>query len=212
MPSSSKSSSESSSELAWRALRTQDPQLTVDGFWKKFVTRFPGRVNRVLPGDLYAKRAFNKTPNGAVTSQNAAASFDEAAASCKAKVSKIVKECRRLNQKYTDSHFDIETDLKWGICNCLNGLVDGDYIQHGPMSVKRVPVRPGEHVDRNWYDITDNIMQEIFESQFFVDGASAGASTTSPPSRFAITNFGCRRCSTRPSMSADGIYQRRFMD
>ena len=189
---SAKSSPSSSpSELAWRALRKQDPQLTVDGFWEKFVTRFPGRVYRVLPGDLYAKRAFNKTPKGAVTSQNAAASFDEAAASCKVKVNKIVKECRRLNQKYTDPHFDIEIDLKLGIRNCLNGLVDGDYIEQGPMSVKRVPVRPGEHVDRNGYGVANKLIQEIFENpQFFVDGVSAGMSSTFPPSRLATTNCG----------------------
>jgi hypothetical protein len=37
-------------------------------------------------------------------------------------VDKIVKECRRINQKYRDPHFDLEFDLKMGQNNCLTGL------------------------------------------------------------------------------------------
>jgi hypothetical protein len=37
-------------------------------------------------------------------------------------VEKIVKECRRNNQKYRDPHFDLELDLKTGQNNCLKGL------------------------------------------------------------------------------------------
>ncbi|KAI9882037.1 MAG: hypothetical protein M1823_006226 [Watsoniomyces obsoletus] len=151
--SSSSSSTKSSSELAWRALRGQHPQKTVDGFWKKFVTKNPGKVFRVLPEDLYAQRAAANVPKGRVAAHKAATSLDEATASCQAKVAKIVRECRRLNQKYTDPHFDIETDLKWGDRDCLNGLVRGNYVDRSPMSVKRVP--------------------EIFEEpRFYIDGAS----------------------------------------
>ena len=32
-------------------------------------------------------------------------SFDDAVAACKDKVEKIVRECRRFNRKYRDSHF-----------------------------------------------------------------------------------------------------------
>lgn len=35
---------------------------------------------------------------------------------------KIVKECRRINQKYRDPHFDLEFDLKMNRGDCLTGL------------------------------------------------------------------------------------------
>jgi len=54
--------------------------------------------------------------------QTTQASYDEAAAVCRAKVAKIVKECRRVNQKYRDPHFDLELDLKLNRRDCLDGL------------------------------------------------------------------------------------------
>ncbi len=79
------------------------------------------------------------------------ASYDEAAKICKEKVAQIVKECRRVNQKYRDPHFDIDFDLKWGIKDCLRMLSarapveksDGDSFFNfdmgfNPGSVKRV--------------------------------------------------------------------------
>jgi hypothetical protein len=49
-------------------------------------------------------------------------SYEAAAALCRAKVDKIVKECRRINQKYRDPHFDLEFDLKMNRRDCLEGL------------------------------------------------------------------------------------------
>jgi len=49
-------------------------------------------------------------------------SYEEAAAICRAKVEKIVKECRRINQKYRDPHFDLEFDLKMNRRDCLDPL------------------------------------------------------------------------------------------
>jgi hypothetical protein len=91
--------------------------------------------------------------------KNALASYDEAKAVCEAKVAKIVKECRRLNVKYRDPHFDIEDDFrKWmgkerPYADCLMGLNEiRDDLR--PMSVKRV--------------------EDIFEEpKFFIDGATA---------------------------------------
>ncbi|PSS20630.1 hypothetical protein M430DRAFT_66307 [Amorphotheca resinae ATCC 22711] len=57
------------------------------------------------------------------------ASYAEAAAICKVEVEKIVKESRRVNQKYRDPYLDIEFDLKCGTKDCLTML---------PGSVKRV--------------------------------------------------------------------------
>lgn len=59
---------------------------------------------------------------------NAQASFEEAAAICRAKVEKIVQECRRVNQKYRDPHFDLEYDLKTGRRDCLESLSNENII------------------------------------------------------------------------------------
>jgi hypothetical protein len=68
-----------------------------------------------------------------------------------------VKECRRVNQKYRDPHFDIEFDLKWGVRDCLSmlsGTPGEDDSFFSPGSVKRVG------------DIFD-------DPKFFVKGATA---------------------------------------
>lgn len=72
-------------------------------------------------------------------------SYDEAAAMCRAKVEKIVKECRRVNKKYRDPHFDIETDLKLRRRDCLQSLSNNKRSataapgqQFQPQSAKRV--------------------------------------------------------------------------
>jgi hypothetical protein len=78
---------------------------------------------------------------------------------CRAKVEKIVKECRRINKKYRDPHFDIETDLKLDIRDCLQSLChikDGETpgTDMWPQSVKRV--------------------DEIFDDpKFYIDGPTA---------------------------------------
>ena len=56
-----------------------------------------------------------------------------------------MKECRRINKKYRDPHFDIEMDLKLYVRDCLESLPnakDSDAERPGsdmqPQSVKRV--------------------------------------------------------------------------
>ena len=77
--------------------------------------------------------------------ERAGKSYDEAAAGCKAAVEKISKECRRVNMKYRDPHFDIEFDLKWDVRDCLDGLGERDY-ELSPKSVKRVTVTTKDHI------------------------------------------------------------------
>lgn len=121
--------------------KRQHPQKTIDQFWSTFTSKDPGKPFSVLPDNGYAKRAAAQTPTGV---KNVLASYSEARASCEAKVAKIVKECRRTNQKYTDPHFNIEADFRrWGterhFSDCLMGLLD-DQTQLRPASVKRVEV------------------------------------------------------------------------
>lgn len=123
----------------YRSSRRQTPQDTVDQYWSRLNSRFPGKVFTVLPNDPYARRKAEKTPHGAVSGQRAAKSYEEAKLECERDVDRIVKECRRLNQKYRDLHFDIEWDLKSGQRNCLDGLsTPGDGMK--PKGVKRVTV------------------------------------------------------------------------
>lgn len=66
-----------------------------------------------------AKRASAKCLAPARTTQQ---SYEDAAAQCRHKVAQIVKECRRVNQKYRDPHFDLEIDLKLNRRDCLDSL------------------------------------------------------------------------------------------
>lgn len=135
--------------------KRQHPQKTIDQFWSTFTSKEPGKPFSVLPDNGYAKRAAAQTPTGV---KNVLASYSEARASCEAKVAKIVQECRRTNQKYTDPHFNIEADFRrWGserhFSDCLMGLLD-DRTQLRPASVKRVEVCTGFRMlswcDANW--------------------------------------------------------------
>ena len=71
--------------------------------------------------------------------QIAVKSYDQATAECKHAVEKIAKECRRVNHKYRDSHFDIEFDLKRNRRDCLDALGQVEDKAY-PKSVKRIPV------------------------------------------------------------------------
>ncbi|OAP56333.1 hypothetical protein AYL99_09512 [Fonsecaea erecta] len=137
-----------------RKQRRQPPQETVNQFWNQLNPKHPGKVFTLLPNNPYARKKAAKTPHGTVSGQRAAKSYEEALAECNRDVDRIIRECRRLNQKYRDMHFDIEWDLKSGQRNCLDGLsTPGDSMK--PKGVKRVT--------------------EIFEKpEFFINGPTAG--------------------------------------
>ncbi|RDW93338.1 calpain-like protein [Aspergillus mulundensis] len=131
----------------------QPPQAELKQFWEQFNSSFPGKVYTVLPDNPYARSKAARVPKGIVKGQAARKSYDEAREECKRAVTRIAKECRRLNQKYSDPHFDIEMDLKEGTRNCLDGL-DKRNDAMRPQGVKRVT--------------------EIFEKpQFYVNGPTA---------------------------------------
>src|SRR5437763_11531812 len=102
-----------------KKVKKQPPQADINEFWSRFNTKTPGKAFTVLPDNLFAKKTAAQVPKGAVPSQSVTESFEEAVATCKAKVEKIVAECKRVNQKYRDPHFDVEFDLKWGQRDCL---------------------------------------------------------------------------------------------
>ncbi|KAF5724390.1 micromolar calcium activated neutral protease 1 (capn1) [Fusarium mundagurra] len=149
MPSSSSSSSSSASpsfaEIASGVADLGDrskvtPQQAIDKFWKQFTTKNPGKATTVIPSNSYTDFAAKR--GNQVTTTTTQASYEDAAATCRAKVEKIVKECRRINKKYRDPHFDIEVDLKLCRNDCLHSLSNVENYQPGedlrPQSVKRV--------------------------------------------------------------------------
>ncbi|KAK3378108.1 calcium-dependent cysteine-type endopeptidase-like protein [Podospora didyma] len=106
-----------------RGDRPRAPQRKIDDFWRKFTTKAPGKATTVLPKNEYAERVAKRNASKEVGGGRAAqASFEEAVAVCRAKVDQIVSECRRVNQKYRDPHFDLEYDLKSGRRDCLESL------------------------------------------------------------------------------------------
>lgn len=54
------------------------------------------------------RQAASKDEDGVSVQENSATSYEHAKAECQAKVRAIVAECKRLNQKYYDRHFDLE--------------------------------------------------------------------------------------------------------
>lgn len=113
------------------------PQKLVDTFWKSFNSKFPGRVLKALP-----QRPGKTTPqlvSNIAHGEAAPDSYNHAKQECEHAVNRIVKQCLRINQKYTDPHFDIETDLKSGQRNCLDGL-ERVNAEMKPKGVKRVTV------------------------------------------------------------------------
>lgn len=117
----------------------QTPQETVRQFWDQFNTRFPGKVHTVLPDNPYARAKASRIPKGVVQGQDAGKSYKQARYECKRSVDRIAKECERLNQKYTDPHFDIEVDLKSQARDYLDGL-NKKNLHMLPRGVKRVTV------------------------------------------------------------------------
>jgi len=123
-----------------RKAKKQPPQDTIKQFWDKFNTKYPGKVFTVLPDNPYAKSKAAKIPKGVVQGYQAVKSYDQARKECENAVKKIAKECRRVNQKYRDPHFDIELDLKSRRRDCLDGLDRSD-LGMTSRAVKRATVR-----------------------------------------------------------------------
>lgn len=96
------------------------PQRLIEDFWENLITKRPGKVTNIFPPALYANLLHHPRKSGAFQGQNTAESYQAAADECRARVKRIVRECRRTNEKFTDPDFDIEHD--WDD-NCLDGLM-----------------------------------------------------------------------------------------
>lgn len=95
---------------------SHSPQTIINEFWENLITKKPGRVTKVFPSSLYT----NLLPQGSTTGKNAAESYEAAAKECRSRVQRIVRECERTNEKFTDPEFD----MMWRPSNCLHGLLE----------------------------------------------------------------------------------------
>lgn len=119
----------------------------------------PVPATTIIPQNPWTKKAIRRNAVNSSLDVSLQSSYETAAAMCRAKVEKIVEECRRINKKYRDLHFDIESDLKLqdrdtleSLCNTDDGKLRGSDFR--PLSAKRVP------------DIFDR-------PQFYIDGPTA---------------------------------------
>ncbi|KAJ4387788.1 hypothetical protein N0V93_008390 [Gnomoniopsis smithogilvyi] len=118
------------------------PQATINDFWSKFASKRPSKITSIFPRLLYASiLPEHPDPRGFASARNAAESYEVAARECREKVAKIVRECYRTNEKFTDGDFDIESDFERSRKNCLYCLVD-DSDEEGRRRSPSPPVSP----------------------------------------------------------------------
>jgi len=113
---------------------SKTPQELVTEFWDKYFSKKPGKVTSVFPRSLYASLLPPPNTRGSHKGVNAAESYEKAAKQCREEVARIVRECNRTNEKFTDADFDIEADQL--ARNCLNGLTTDE--NDSPGSVHRL--------------------------------------------------------------------------
>src|SRR5436190_21835813 len=94
------------------------PQQHVGEFWNKFLTKKPGKVTSIFPRRLYANLLPPLHPKGVSIAHGADESYRAAVKECQERVKRIVRECVRTNEKFTDPDFDIEGDMDLGLGNC----------------------------------------------------------------------------------------------
>jgi Calpain family cysteine protease len=99
-----------------------EPQQTLNEFWTGLIAKQPGKVFQIFPKSLYQHLLPPIKPTGAASHKDANESYEAAAAECRERVKRIVRECHRTNEKFTDPDFDIESDFQSGQRNCLKSL------------------------------------------------------------------------------------------
>lgn len=112
------------------------PQTAINEFWENLITKKPARVTKIFPSSLYAHLLPPSRKPGIAVGKNAADSYQAAADECRARVKRIVRECRRTNEKFTDPEFDIGF---LGNKNCLEGLM---FFYEDPVTTSTSKVGP----------------------------------------------------------------------
>lgn len=131
------------------------PQETINEFWENLITKKPTKVTKVFPPSLYAHLLPPPRKPGTVKGKNAAESYEAAAAECRARVKRVVRECHRINEKFTDPDFDIE-----GVSdkNCLEGL---KYWYKDPSATSTTATTSSVSASRLGYALSTLIESEV---------------------------------------------------
>ena len=129
------------------------PQETINGIWSRFSARKFSKATVILPfaSQSTQNRDASKPSKAPQPERNnllVSEDYERAVQECRARVKKLIRECRRVNMRYRDSEFDIDWDLKWEKGYCLNSLgenkfeIDGRAFSNpttnSPKAVKRV--------------------------------------------------------------------------
>jgi hypothetical protein len=93
-------------------------QANVEQFWDSLISKSPNKVYQIFPDSLYEHILPPASSLGQTTIEHADEGYERAVAACKEKMQRIVKECYRSNEKYTDPDFDLEKNK----VNCYLGL------------------------------------------------------------------------------------------
>ncbi|KAL3417343.1 Calpain-9 [Phlyctema vagabunda] len=143
------------------------PQESINKIWSKFSVPKFSKATVILPFAA-TPAARNGQPSGSdplaacSATQNLLVSedFERAVQECRARVKKLISECKRVNMRYRDPDFDVDWDLKWEKGHCLNGLGEprfemGGRAFHNPSSIVPKTVKR---------------VHEIFDKPTFLEG------------------------------------------
>ncbi|KAL9628261.1 MAG: hypothetical protein Q9164_007343 [Protoblastenia rupestris] len=87
---------------------TQPSQELINKFWEDVISqRINSSVTTTLPQSIFAQGFKDQVSSNPGMAENAMAGYERAVEKCKAKVDQIAKECRALNQKYSDPSFNL---------------------------------------------------------------------------------------------------------
>ncbi|KAK5112684.1 hypothetical protein LTR85_011195 [Meristemomyces frigidus] len=140
--------------------QNRSPQATLDAFWKQLLSARPGAVEASLPERLHdyilplstfvtpfdpRDEVYRNRPDGGGCPEPG--SYEAAAEACRMDVARTVRECRRVNDKFTDMDFDIGSDLAGGHRGIyLFGLQDTEPLY----TIK-------EHTPQQWLDLIEKV-------------------------------------------------------
>ena len=148
-------------------------------------------VTAILPPEVLGKKASPRMPQGPATAENVTVSYEAARKDCITKVAKIIQECRRINEKYSDPYFDLEAKTD---CNLPLSIFEdresdssaapltGTYnLMKDNASAGRIELYATDTSEESLTESTDpsfapsvKRVADIFDNpQFFVDGASS---------------------------------------
>ncbi|KAK0717300.1 hypothetical protein B0T26DRAFT_646798 [Lasiosphaeria miniovina] len=178
------------------------PQDLIGDFWKSFITEKPGKVTAIFPSSLYETLLpLPQAADSNKSQKNCGLSYEAAAAECRAKVARIVRDCKRTNSKWTDPSFDVRGNgmdclvsltwrspapraNPWTVEDALSTLQENRVIGEGPLglditTLRKILTRQPIYDDDNYEDFNPNPrsvhrVSWIYENpQFSVDGFSS---------------------------------------